>query len=52
MVFSNILMIKIIFLFNIIYEGEIIFIFCEGEEYIMNCCMIFNLKLLEIRKWM
>lgn len=36
MVFSNILMIKITSLFNIIHEGEIILTLCEGEEYMYN----------------
>lgn len=45
MVFSNILMIKIVSFFNIIHEGEIILTLGEGEEYIMNCRTTFNLKI-------
>lgn len=52
MVFSNILMIKITSLFNIIHEGEIILTPGEGEEYIMNCRTTFNLKSPETRKRM
>lgn len=45
MVFSNILMIKITSLFNIIHEGEIILTLCEGEEYIINNELSYDFQL-------